>query len=92
MTQYAEITSDSITSQKYEVLRESPENMDVESSSQLPPVKVEKNVAYLAQTYGEEGGKYEVVEPQAPAKTSTESAPPHVMSVNVAYGATRHMM
>ena len=42
----------------------------------------------LAQTYGVEGGEYEVIEPQIPAKTSTKSAAPRGMKVNVAYGVT----
>ena len=76
--QYAEILSDSkniktpeISEHHYEVVKESREYVDVESSSQLPPMnfKMEKNVVYgvgLAQTHGEEGGEYEVVRPQPP--------------------------
>ena len=100
--QYADILSDSrerntsqISEHYYEVIEDSKEYVNVESSSQLPPMKMGGNVAYgvgLAQTSGVEGGEYEVVQPQAPAETPTESAAPHGMTVNVAYGVAGHMM
>jgi len=100
--QYAEIQSDSrerntsqISEHYYEVVKESKEYVNVESSSPLPPMKMGENVAYgvgLAQTSGVEGEEYEVVQSQAPAETSTESAVPHGMTVNVAYGVAGHMM
>ena len=100
--QYAEILSDvkerntpQISEHYYEVIKETKEYVNVESSSQLPPMKMGGNVAYgvgLAQISGVEGGEYEVVQPQAPAETPTESAAPHGMRVNVAYGVTGHMM
>ena len=46
--------------------------MDVDSSSQVPTIKMEKNVVYgvgIAQAFGEEGGEYEVVQPQLPSET-----------------------
>ena len=97
---YYEVVKESleyVSEHHYEVVKESREYVDVESSSQLPPMnfKMEKNVVYgvgLAQTHGEEGGEYEVVRPQPPPETPTESAAPHEMTVNVAYGATGHMM
>ena len=97
--QYAEILSDfkerntpQISEHYYEVVKE---YVNVESSSQLPPMKMGGNVAYgvgLAQTSGVEGGECEVVQPQAPAETLTESAAPHRMTVNVAYEVAGHMM
>ena len=96
--QYAEIHADSkeiqISEHYYESVKESKEYdiVNIDSSS---PMKMEKNVVYgvgLAQISGVEGGEYEVVQPQAPADTSTESAAPHGMTVNVAYGVTGHMM
>ena len=96
--QYAEIQADSkeiqILEHYYESVKESKEYdiVNIDSSS---PMKMEKNVVYgvgLAQISGVEGGEYEVVQPQAPAETSTESAAPHGMTVNVAYGVTGHMM
>jgi len=67
--QYADIPSDSrerntsqISEHYYEVVKESKEYVNVESSS------------------------------QAPVETSTESAAPHGMTVNVAYGVAGHMM
>ena len=96
--QYAEILSDSkeiqISEHYYESVKESNEYdiVNIDSSS---PMKMEKNVVYgvgLAQTSGVEGREYEVVQPQAPAETPTESAAPHGMTVNVAYGVAGHMM
>ena len=75
---YAEISSDSKeintpkTLENYEANRESREYVDVDSSSQLPTIKMEKNVVYgvgIAQAFGEEGGEYEVVQPQLPSET-----------------------
>ena len=96
--QYAEIQADSkeiqISEQYYESVKESNEYdiVNIDSSS---PMKMEKNVVYgvgLAQTSGVEGRECEVVQPQPPADTSTESAAPHGMTVNVAYGVAGHMM
>ena len=69
---YEEISYDSEekrtpkTSEHYEVTRERKEHVDVESSSQLPTIVMERDVVYgvgIAQAFGEEGGEYEVVQP-----------------------------
>lgn len=86
-------TSSPKTSGHYEVKRESRKYVDVEPSLQLASMKVEKNVAYgigKAQAYGVEGGKYAVIQPQAPSEIPSKSAVPRRMAVNVAYEETGH--
>ena len=66
---YEEISYDSEeirTPKTSEVKRERKEHVDVESSSQLPTIVMERDVVYgvgIAQAFGEEGGEYEVVQP-----------------------------
>lgn len=97
--QYAEVHSDSKamnapeTSHYYEVIRESTK---YESTSQIPPpIKMKKNMTYgvgNARTHGVEGGQCYVIQAQAPSGTHTESAAPHMMTMNAAYEVTGQMM